>query len=100
MQKFKLGKVSAIDDISPEILKYLDNMGKEELRILIDIIVKEKRLLKEWKTDNSALVLQEDERDCANYRGITSESVVRKVFIRIIEEWMKTEIDNTLEGLQ
>lgn len=99
--KIKLGKAPGIDDVTPEMIKYMDESGKEKLRELLNTIINEKIIPNEW---NIGIVLpihkKGDTRNCENYRGITLTCIGGKVLARILEERIRIELDNTLEETQ
>ena len=95
----KDNKASGVDDIPNELLKNMGLKGKEMLRQMFSVIMKEKKIPKLWKEDRISLIYKGKGRrsNLDNYRGISIGSNVGKCFMRILTRRQQQEVEN--EGI-
>lgn len=98
IKTLRLGKAPGKDTISPEMIKYMGEVGKEKLLQLMNNILKAKRVPKDWKSGIIVpLYKKGDRRECSNYRGITLLSTPGKIWTRIWYTRIRQKLENTLE---
>ena len=93
----KRGKVAEHDNITAEMLQNMGENGLEMLTELFNKIWEEERIPKDWEVGIVIpLIKKGDISDCSNYRGITSLSVVLKVYERIMEKRVREILNKQL----
>lgn len=101
ISRIKTGKACGEDDIEPEMIKWLGNIGIDWMWRIFMEAEKENRIPNDW--DNNLLLpiyKKGDKTDCENYRIICLSSIVYKTYTRIIEQKIRTCIENKLEEEQ
>ncbi|TWW62709.1 hypothetical protein D4764_04G0013560 [Takifugu flavidus] len=98
VKKLLSGKAPGVDEIHPEFLKALDNVGLSWLTRLCNIAWTSGAVPLDWQTGVVVLLFKKgDWRVCSNYRGITLLSFPGKVYSgvlerrvqRIVEPWIQ-----------
>lgn len=101
ISKLKLGKAAGIDEITPEMIKFLNTEGKEKLLEILNIAYSEGITPQDWQTGLiNPIHKKGDTKDCKNYRGITLLSVPGKIYARILENKIRQQLENSLEESQ
>lgn len=99
--KIKLGKAAGYDDISPEMIKNMEERSIEILTKLFNKIWTEEKIPQDWEIGIIMPIFKKgDYRDCRNYRGITMISIVAKMYERILDNRLKIQIETQLEDTQ
>ena len=87
IESMKNGISSGPGGKSVELIKYGGTRLKEIIRHLIDRVIKYCKIPKEWKLSHiSSIYKKGDRRDLKNYRGISVNATLSKLFCKIIEE--------------
>ena len=85
MSKMKIGKTTALDNITLEMRKGRKDNLKEMLN---------DKIVRNWQQGNSYTDTQErSPRECNNYRLITVINTVGKIVVQITETRIKEELD-------
>ena len=102
ISRMKSGKASGIDDITPEMLKALDDAGVEVIHELIHKAWTEKVVPEDWSTAIIAPLYKNkgEKTKCQNYRGISLLSVVGKLYAIILEQKLREKIGGKISKLQ
>ncbi|KAK3545105.1 hypothetical protein QTP70_000615 [Hemibagrus guttatus] len=86
VQQLLGGKAPGVDEIHPEYLKSLDDVGLSWLTRLCNIAWRSGTVPLDWATGVVAPLFKKgDQRVCSNYRGITLLSLPGKVYSRVLE---------------
>lgn len=88
MNKMKLGNAPTGKHVSPELFKYMGEEGTPILTILINDVLKIKKIPKDWQ------------RNSNNFRRITLGSATGTLFLSMSKETIRNKIQTTLEQLQ
>lgn len=92
--KAKTRKVSGIDDITNELIKYGGPEIQQEITKLFHKIISHEKTPIEWKTSVSILIYKKGcKKDPANYKGITLLSSVLKLLIKILSQKINNHIN-------
>ena len=90
IEKLKVGKAPGIDNITPEMIKYMGDEGTKQLTKVMNDIIKKMELPAEWNTGIILPIFKKgDKRNCSNYRGITLSSIPGKILPKVIEKVKK-----------
>lgn len=99
--QLKNGKSPGHDKITSEMVK---NMGEDGTRLLLEIfnkVWKEERIPKDWEIGRIVPIHKKgDNKECANYRGITLLSIPLKIYERILEKRLRMTLETTLLEVQ
>lgn len=86
LTKIKIGKASGENQIDPEMIKYLREVGKEWLSEIPKKAWKTKTVPKDWENNIILHIYKKGaETECSNCRAICLPSIVFKIHIRIVE---------------
>ncbi|XP_061629993.1 uncharacterized protein LOC133478218 [Phyllopteryx taeniolatus] len=94
LKRMKNEKAVGPDDIPLEVWKHLGEVAVEFLTSLFNrILVREKRL-EEWRKSVLVPIFKNkgDVQSCGNYRGIKSMSLTMKLWERVVEARLRTEV--------
>ena len=101
IKHLKNGKAAGIDNIPPEAIKAMDNIGIDTFHHLLKKIWEEETIPEDW---NKGLLVKlpkkGDKSICGNWRGITLLSIPSKILCHIILQRMKKEVDKVLRDEQ
>lgn len=101
INRIKNAKASGVDEVAPEMVKYIGERGKEELRKLINLCWMKKRIPDEWKTGVILPIYKKgDTKECDNYRGITLLCTTLKLYERVLEKRLRQIVGKQLEDIQ
>ena len=95
-------KAAGICGIPPELLKHGGAVIIRELTKLFKAIVEERAVPAEWKKAIIVPIFKNkgSKLDCGNYRGISLISVPSKVFMRVLLNRIKPNIEERLREQQ
>lgn len=97
----KRGKAPGWDKITSEMIM---TMGDKAMRMLLKIYQKaweEEQIPKDWEVGLILPIYKKgDTRKCDNYRGITLLGTALKIYEKIIDTRLRTEIEDTLNETQ
>lgn len=97
----KLGKSAGIDEITPEMLKYMGSEGTKIMLHLLNLLWNQKKIPRDWKVALIVPIFKKgDNRACNNHRRISLRSLPGKVYARIIENRIRRIVENTLQEEQ
>jgi hypothetical protein len=98
----KSRKASGIDEITPEMLKALDEAGLELIHEMLNKAWVEKVIPEEWSTAIIAPLYKNkgEKTKCQNYRGISLLSVVGKLYAIILERKLRAILGNKISKRQ
>lgn len=101
ISRIKVGKASGADKIDPEMIKWIGKEGKKWLLEIIREAWRTNKMPREWEDNLLIPIHKKGEEDmCGNYRDICLSSVVFKLYTRILERRLRTEIEGKLEDEQ
>lgn len=101
IKKLKRGKSAGHDRISPEMIINLGKYGKELLLKIFNEAWEKAIVPDDWKIGVLIPIHKKgDTRDCTNYRGITLLSTISKVYEKILEEKLRTLVEDQLDEAQ
>lgn len=101
IKKIKAGKAPGVDEIRPEMIKYMGMEGTEILRKIICKAYESKTMPKDWKIAVITPIHKKgDTMKCSNYRGISLLCVCYKIYERIIEERLRAVLEPTFLDTQ
>ena len=84
-----------------EMLKAVGELCLKALLKLLNTVRAEKTTHKDWKIGNICLMYKKgDGQQCANCKGIILGSTAVKICARILESWVRKEVEHTLEEAQ
>ena len=97
VRRMKNGKAPGEDELPVEIIKALSEIGTNWLKEIINEAWKTERIPQDW---GRAVVCPNykkgDKTQCNNYRGISLLSHAGKIYERILEARLRTQIENKL----
>ena len=92
IESMKNGKSSGPGGISVELIKYGGDRLKERIRKLIDRVIKCCKIPKEWKISHiSSIYKKGDRRDPKNYRGISVNGTLSRLFSKVLQKRLQKE---------
>ncbi|XP_051780043.1 uncharacterized protein LOC127526921 [Erpetoichthys calabaricus] len=93
-KRMKNGKVVGPDDIPVEAWRCLGEMAVEFLTRLFNGILESERMPEEWRRSVLVPIFKnkEDVQDCSNYRGIKLMSHSMKLWERVVEAKLRSEV--------
>ena len=90
-----------MDEIRPEMLKALDNVGLLWLTRLYNVAWGSGTVPMEWQTGVVVPIFKKgDRRVCSNYRGITLLSLPGKVYSRVLERRLRPIVEPQIQEEQ
>lgn len=97
VRRMKNGKAPGEDELPVEIIKILGETGISWLREIINEAWKAERIPQDWgRAIVCPIYKKGDKTQCNNYRGISLLSHVGKIYERILETRLRTQIENKL----
>jgi hypothetical protein len=97
----KMGRAAGHDGITPEQIKYMGNYGKEHMHKLLNMSWKKKCVPEDWKIAVIIPIFKKgNNRECHNHREISLLSVPSKIYTRILDNSLRTQVKDTLEDSQ
>ncbi|KAK3561554.1 hypothetical protein QTP86_008774 [Hemibagrus guttatus] len=101
VQQLLGGKAPGVDEIRPEYLKSLDDVGLSWLTRLCNIAWRSGIVPLDWATGVVVPLFKKgDQRVCSNYRGITLLSLPGKVYSRVLERRVRQVLEGSWEFAQ
>ena len=95
------GKAPGVDEIRPEMLKALDNVGLLWLTRLYNVAWGSGTVPMAWQTGVVVPIFKKgDRRVCSNYRGITLLSLPGKVYSRVLERRLRPIVEPQIQEEQ
>ena len=94
LKKMKKGKAVGSDNIPAEAWKCLGRTGVEKLRHLFNGILETEKIPDEWRWSTLVPIYKNkgDIQDCGNYRGIKLISHTTKIWERVIDRRLRSEV--------
>ncbi|XP_051786647.1 uncharacterized protein LOC127528918 [Erpetoichthys calabaricus] len=94
MKRMKNGKAVGLDDIPVEAWRCLGEMAMEILTRLFNGILESERMSEEWRRSVLVPIFKNkgDVQDCSNYRGIKLMSHSMKIWERVVEAQLRSEV--------
>ena len=101
IRRLKGEKACGGDMIEPEMIKYLGEKGREWMWKICADSWREQKIPKDWE-NNIIIPIHKggDQASCDNYRAICLSSVCFKVYTRIVEERLRSAIEDELDDSQ
>ena len=100
-KKIKIGKAAGIDEIFPEMIVSQGSEADELLLKICNLANKIKCVPREWKTSIIIPIHKNGSTmQCENYRGISLISVPGKVYARILENRLRSKVEDSLSEQQ
>ena len=98
-----------MDEIPNELIRHIGVKGREMIRQMLSVVLRERKVPKQWKEDRISLIYKGkgNRSELDNYRGISVGSNMGKVFMRVMqnrlervveEEGILGEIQNAFRG--
>ena len=101
IQSLANNKAGGEDEITPEMLKAMDETNLGTLKILFNKVWEEEKVPEQWRNGIIVKIPKKgDLSDCNNWRGITLLSVVSKVFTKIMLSRIRDAVDSKLREEQ
>ena len=94
LKKMKKGKAVGPDNIPAEAWKYLGQTGVEKLRHLFNEILETEKIPDEWRWSTLVPIYKNkgDIQNCGNYRGIKLISHTMKIWEKVIDRRLRSEV--------
>ena len=94
LKKIKKGKAVGPDNIPAEAWKCLGQTGVEKLRHLFNGILETEKIPDKWRWSTVVPIYKNkgDIQDCENYRGIKLISHTMKIWERVIDRRLRSEV--------
>jgi hypothetical protein len=94
----KNGKSSGPGGISVELIKYGGDRFRERIQNLIDRVKQRCKIPKKWKISHiSSIYKKGDRRDHRNYRGISVNGTLSRLFSKILQKRLQKECIEKLD---
>ena len=101
VQTLKNGKAPGVDQITAELLKADTESTCVELRLLFDLLWREKKLPEQWKQGLICKILKKGNlQQCGNLRGVTLLPIASKVLGKILISRIQGRVDHRLRKEQ
>ena len=94
LKRVKNGKSVGLDDIPVEVWKCLREVAVEFLTKTFNKILESERMSGEWRRSVMVLIFKNkgDRQSCGNYRGIKLMCHTMKLWERLVEGRLRTEV--------
>ena len=97
----KADKAPGKDDIRPEMLKAMNNLGVRWLIHVFQVAWKTGKVTKQWQISVLIPIHKKgDTRKCTNYRGISLLSLSGKVYAKCLEKRCREIVEPQLRNVQ
>ena len=97
IRNIKTGKAKGLDEIDPEMIKYLGHEGKKWLLNILRMIWSTGKLPNDWEQNMIIPIYKKgDFTNCQNYRAICISSICFKLYTQILEKRLREYVDGKI----